>query len=48
MPQPELNSGIDNRTCKICGKSWNKHNPVEKNICWEELKKHGWSNTDFR
>jgi hypothetical protein len=48
MPQPDLHFGADNRTCKICGRKWNKHNDVEKSICWKELQRLGWSNTDFR
>ena len=46
MPTPQQISGEDNRTCKICGIKWKKHNDVEKRICWAELKKNGWSNDD--
>lgn len=44
-PSPSISDGP---ICKICGKAWSIHNDKQKNDCWKELHKNGWSNEDFR
>ena len=48
MPQPKFDSGVDDRTCKVCGKGWNRHDDRQKKICWNEINKNGLDKENLR